>query len=509
MKEKQNIDQLFKERFQDMKATPPPAVWNHIEKQLDANKKDRKIIPLWWQLGSVAALLILALLVGGRLFFSPASVEINPPVVEQHPMEHKLETQKIPTTDSQEEVIKQNQIATDNTTPAIDADKSKEESLSTSSQTIVAVQNTTSNKKGAHKSTIDTPLSSSPTNTNKTPSKTAVASRIEKEDSYKNTKALEEKSTNATSSIAVVKNQMEEKPQQLPTPSNQTQVPNKKQTIAVEQTEQDPTNTVKEENKKSILDAIKEQQDAVVEGTPSQKRWEVMPTLAPVYYSSLTEGSSIDPTFADNSQSGDVNLSYGVQVSYAINKRLKVRTGISNVNLSYGTGDLELATGDVSAALQTINYNQSGIVTTAVDRGAIAQAAPGSPFANLTRKATNGDVLLTQNINYLEIPTELTYTVLDKKISLNVIGGFSTLFLGNNDISVSAGDFQSQLGEANNLTDVSFSTNVGLGMRYNFNQRFSFNVEPIFKYQLNPYTNSAVSFQPYYLGVYSGLSFRF
>ena len=92
---------------------------------------------------------------------------------------------------------------------------------------------------------------------------------------------------------------------------------------------------------------------------------------------------------------------------------------------------------------------------------------------------------------------------------MNLIGGLSTLFLGNNDIAVEAGSFQSTLGEANNLTSVSFSTNVGLGFDYKLSKKFKFNVEPMFKYQLNPYTDSSVNFQPYYVGVYTGLSYKF
>ena len=83
------------------------------------------------------------------------------------------------------------------------------------------------------------------------------------------------------------------------------------------------------------------------------------------------------------------------------------------------------------------------------------------------------------------------------------------MFLGNNDVSVEAGDFSSTLGEANNLSSVSFTTNVGLGLDYKISKKFKFNVEPMFKYQLNPYSDSSVDFQPYYIGVYSGLSYKF
>jgi hypothetical protein len=99
--------------------------------------------------------------------------------------------------------------------------------------------------------------------------------------------------------------------------------------------------------------------------------------------------------------------------------------------------------------------------------------------------------------------------LVNKKLGINLIGGFSTLLLGNNEVSVTANDFEDVLGEANNLSDVSFSTNVGLGLSYQLSRKFKFNVEPMFKYQLNPYTDNSVQFKPYYVGVYSGLSFKF
>ena len=54
---------------------------------------------------------------------------------------------------------------------------------------------------------------------------------------------------------------------------------------------------------------------------------------------------------------------------------------------------------------------------------------------------------------------------------MNLIGGVSTLFLGSNEVSVKAGDFKSTLGEANNLSTVSFSTNVGLGFDYKISKK--------------------------------------
>ncbi|HBC03710.1 MAG TPA: hypothetical protein DC015_05850, partial [Aequorivita sp.] len=227
------------------------------------------------------------------------------------------------------------------------------------------------------------------------------------------------------------------------------------------------------------------------------------------YYSSLGNGSSIDPSFADNPQEGDVNMSYGVQVSYAISKRLSVRTGVNNVDLSYSTTGIEVGTGPVAVALRSVDYGGREIVVTAFDKGALANNGPSNGFGDITPKSTQGDARLIQNINYYEVPVELKYSVIDNRFGVNVIGGLSTLFLGNNEISVKADNFNSVLGEANNLSSVSFSTNVGLGLDYKLSKKFTFNIEPMFKYQLNPYTDSSVNFKPYYLGIYSGLSFKF
>ena len=198
-------------------------------------------------------------------------------------------------------------------------------------------------------------------------------------------------------------------------------------------------------------------------------------------------------------------------MSYNVNDRLSIRTGINNVSLGYATGDVVLATSPTEVALKSITYESGGRnVLTAFDKGSIENLPtdPDNPFSQVTLKSTSGNAEIIQNISYYEVPMELKYALINNRFGINMIGGFSTLFLGNNEISVTDGDFRSVLGEANNLNSMSFSTNIGLGFDYKISKRFKFNIEPIFKYQLNPY-NTSVDFNPYYFGVYSGLSFKF
>jgi hypothetical protein len=112
-------------------------------------------------------------------------------------------------------------------------------------------------------------------------------------------------------------------------------------------------------------------------------------------------------------------------------------------------------------------------------------------------------------MGYFEIPLEMSYAIVDKKFGINLIGGLSTLFLTENTISVSSGNMSADLGKANNLSNVHFSTNFGLGFKYKFFKTFEAKLEPTLKYQINTFSNDAGGFRPYFIGLYSGLSWSF
>ena len=116
---------------------------------------------------------------------------------------------------------------------------------------------------------------------------------------------------------------------------------------------------------------------------------------------------------------------------------------------------------------------------------------------------------LNQKMGYYELPMEVSYAVLDKKFGVNLIGGFSTLFLNENTISLVSPQSNIELGEAKNLSQVHFSTNVGLGFKYQISKSFQINMEPMVKYQLNTFSNNSGDFKPLFIGLYSGISYGF
>ena len=116
---------------------------------------------------------------------------------------------------------------------------------------------------------------------------------------------------------------------------------------------------------------------------------------------------------------------------------------------------------------------------------------------------------INQKMGYYEVPLELSYALLNKKFGVTIIGGISTLFLNQNKISLVSNDINLKLGEANNLNPIHFSTNVGMGFKYQFVKSFQVNIEPMVKYQLNTYSDNSTSDKAAFIGLYTGIIYSF
>ena len=112
-------------------------------------------------------------------------------------------------------------------------------------------------------------------------------------------------------------------------------------------------------------------------------------------------------------------------------------------------------------------------------------------------------------MSYIEIPMEARYSLVQQKFGVNVVGGLSTYILYKNGVTILNANGSTDLGEASNINNVNFSGNLGLDFDYKINKKLFLNVSPMFKYQLNTFSRNDGGFKPYYLGVYTGLNFRF
>jgi len=204
-----------------------------------------------------------------------------------------------------------------------------------------------------------------------------------------------------------------------------------------------------------------------------------------------------------------LNLSYGVQVSYAVTPKFKVRTGVSNVDLNYNTQDISFTPSNSARTLRGIDFSQSASFLDITDRVNPSSATPGVPDGLGQGGNTVSSGEIQQNVGYIEIPLEAIYVLSDKRLGVELIGGVSTLVLNNNEIFLESNGLRTNLGTSNALNDVSFTTNIGLGLNYKVTEKVKVNIEPSLKYQLNAYNNSVGEFKPYYVGLYTGVNYRF
>lgn len=237
-------------------------------------------------------------------------------------------------------------------------------------------------------------------------------------------------------------------------------------------------------------------------------KWNIRPQMAPVFYNSLSQGSPIDSQFASNSKSYDNNMSYGVGIDYNITDRLAIRSGVNAVNLSYETRGVEFYPAMTKPAVASRNIGENSNLV--VQSEASITSSPGPDDFASTTSIQSFKGSMVQEMGYIEVPVELSYALLNKKFGIDVIGGVSTLFLNNNDVRVvTEQGYSSNLGEAKNINNVNFSTNIGIGFKYKFLKSFKASFEPMFKYQVNTFSENSGNFKPYFIGLYSGISFSF
>lgn len=251
-------------------------------------------------------------------------------------------------------------------------------------------------------------------------------------------------------------------------------------------------------------DAIEKEKEETV-----MNRWTVNANVAPVYYNTLGKGSHIHDQFIDNPKNGEINTSYGIAIGYALNDRFKVRSGISKLNLSYDTANViiyeNVSNTPSSAPLRNINFapaNQGQSIGVLSANNLSVQQIDG-----VTNDALNA--ALSQRLSYVEVPVEVEYALINTRVGVNIIGGVSTFILDGNEVVTEVDNRKTTIGEANNINNVSFTTNLGLGLDYKFSDTFKFNLEPTFKYQVNAYSETSGNFKPYIIGVYTGFSYNF
>ncbi|CAM3412275.1 outer membrane beta-barrel protein [Zobellia roscoffensis] len=529
---KKNIENLFQEKFRDFEEVPDPRVWTSIEASLNKKKKKRAF-PIWWTLGGAAAALVI-----GLVAFYPFETKNEAPssFTDVDQKENTIENTPKNTNefilDNTDEVVENESSIS--TYSEITPESSNKETKHKTTTTLNADEiQTNSHKSTYEKSGLKSNITTEVAQTEKKPNGTEntrtimstsnkpdYASNLEKDNqpitasnhSPSNEEHIETSKTNVSDSIGIASNINN-------ADSPETKLRKDDDPASVSQTEivENITSVQKEKEEnemKSIFDEIEAEEEIV--STEKTGRWSAGPNVAPVYYNAIGDGSPVNSIFNENSKSGNTNLSYGLTVAYALNDKLSIRSGLNKVDYGYDTNDVGFTSTLQEASsekIQNINYASTAknIVVTGQNSNFNSLANADAMFAFEVTDANpnqrNGT--MAQQFGYLEVPLELDYALIDRKFGLNILGGVSSLFLIDNSVTLTSGELTTEIGEANNVNSVNFSTNIGFGVNYKFTPKIRFNVEPVFKYQLNTFSDVSGDFNPFTIGVYSGLNFKF
>ena len=477
MKEKKNIDRLFQEQFRGFEETPNNQVWLNIEAELKKNK-NRKVLPIWFKYTGIAAafFLVLFILNTDQTFDLKTENQIilNNKTLKK-PLNKKpiflqkssKETQIV--SNSKENSKYKKEIITTNFSKSIAKIEKKVRPYN--SLNALGDKKRNPNDASIYPSKNNLPLKQSVTNENN--------------NNYISLNTDKNSVTN-TNSLADVQNQAIEK----------------KNLKEKEEPEKQLSNTPESPNKlEEIMKAKSAQKKALVSN--SKNKWQISPNVGRVYMNANSGGSPIDEQLSDYEKKSDKSVSFGIGVQYAVNTKIVVRTGINKLVLGYNTNNVLYSTGLTANNLRNIEYFSNNAVKFVNERnyGLLTTTEKEIQSTNTGN--------LNQKMGYYELPMEVSYAVLDKKFGINLIGGFSTLFLNENAISMVSPQSKIELGAAKNLSQVHFSTNVGLGFKYQITKPLQINVEPMVKYQLNTFSNNSGDFKPLFIGLYSGISYGF
>jgi hypothetical protein len=466
MQDKKNIDRYFQEQFKDFEVQPEPQVWEAIELSLRKKKKRRKVLPFWLKISGIAASLLVGLLLVQKTQYEGSKPVIK--IVNQSKTSEKETLHKKRITTKPNHFDKEPQQIVTNQQP-------KQTHYEKNNIRVTGPKINSNQKKDKKDYIVHIQKNNTSVITNVTVDSEGLALAQQQENSV------------VTKEITAVQNEQSKKPIADTEMFNKTQdITNKEVSATI--------NTLEEilKNKKTP------------ESNPTKgNKWKITPTVAAVYLNTNSSGSALDPQLAQNKKTNDNSSSYGIGIHYALNQKMSLRSGINRLALGYNTNNVSYTAGLRNNTVSNINFRNSSSIEITNNNGATTL----SSFEKNLQKNNVG--ALNQQMNYFEIPFEMSYAVIDKKIGIHLIAGVSTLLLKDNEVRLESEGFNGTLGSATNLNSVHFSTNFGFGVRYKLIKSFQLSLEPMLKYQINTFTNNSSNFKPMVMGVYTGISYEF
>jgi len=471
MKKEKNLDELFRDKLLNYEKEPPSYLLDNILSSVSGARRKRKLV--YWRVAGVAAALLIAFVAGWQLNDSAIQktnqvVTAVRPSTPEKSSEAKNQVEKI--MPANQAAPAKSQLASAETNSPIRNNQLKSITQSLKSETIV--------------------LDAEPV---------VVAS---------NDETLLMKPLKSLDGLVDLKTE--------------------KLTALQEKKSGDDSSGLTQE---SIDQQIMEQnkQLLAVENKSKEKtRWLVGAQVSPEY--NVSRGSQ-SQAYASNmlrsSSSNQVDLGGGISVEFKKGKRWSLQSGVYYSGLGQASGNTSSSgSNDLIYSNAGSNYFNTPVKVDAISNrmslnsnaGVIelSKIPSGLVVGNsLEDKTLNSTVIVSptsfiQNFDYIEIPLYVRYTLIDARFDVVMLGGLSSNVLVGNQIFVEGASGKSLVGKTNDMQTLNYSGTLGMGFKYGLSRRISLNVEPRIKYYLNSLnSNSSVTYKPYTIGVFTGLSYEF
>lgn len=470
MKKDKNLDELFRDKLLNYEQEPPAYLLENI--LTGAARARRRKTVLFWRVAGVAAALLLAFVAGWQLNTSTRH-ELGQPVV----VSQQLSTE---TPDQPKERI-------------IDTPPVAESKSSASAQTALVVR---------HSSVQDTSGLNNEKSTAEADHLSAESSVVVSDDESTLLKPLK--------SLWGLIN------------------PDTESALVLQDKKEVPADTSEKTIDQQIME-LNHQMMLAQNEKEKKGRWLVGGQVAPAY--SVTRASHSEQyasTMLNSSSDTPVELGGGVSVEYKTRKRWSLQSGVyysgleqKSGNSGYSGGRKEYAFSDQGAAYFNASVNidartsnmmmnsTSGVIEfSGIPSGIVLGTSLEDK--SLASAVVVSEAQFIQNFEYIEIPLYLRYTLIDSRFDVEMMGGFSSNLLVGNQTFMDSGDGKSRVGKTKDMEALNYSGTLGIGFRYGLSKHISLNLEPRIKYYLNSLSNnSSVSYKPYSIGVFTGLSYEF
>jgi hypothetical protein len=255
----------------------------------------------------------------------------------------------------------------------------------------------------------------------------------------------------------------------------------------------------------------------------SDPRWSIAAMASPTYYSRFSSGNDVLSGELMSDEQPLMSYSGGVAFSYKLSRRFSVQSGlyysalgqrVEGINSFGGFKQYDNTKGDNNFEVLTssglVSANNPDVFLNADASERVITAFTKDVFDPKKASLQPINNSLTQSFSYLELPVTLRYKVIDKTIGINLIGGMSYNLLVHNSVYTTVNGSKYPIGDTKGLNPLSLSSSFGMGMEYNFSSKLSLNLEPMFRYYLNPFNSSSGPIiHPYSFGIFSGVSYKF